>query len=67
MISITLKCQKKNICKKIHKFHHYSTWFLAPRCIIAVSQDFHLDHSTHNNISINNEVDGKNFKRTKDP
>ncbi len=22
--------KKKNICKKVHSFHHYSTWFLAP-------------------------------------
>jgi hypothetical protein len=30
MISITLKSQEKNICKKVHSFHHYLTWFLAP-------------------------------------
>ncbi len=22
---------KKNICKKVCNFHHYLTWFLAPR------------------------------------
>jgi hypothetical protein len=27
MINITLKCQEKNIYKKVHSFHHYSTWF----------------------------------------
>ncbi len=26
---------KKNVCKKIHSFHHYSTWFLAPIFIFA--------------------------------
>jgi hypothetical protein len=25
MINITLKCQKKTICKKVHSFHHYPT------------------------------------------
>jgi hypothetical protein len=35
MINITLKCQEKNICKKIHSFDHYSTWFLVPICILA--------------------------------
>jgi len=38
---------------------------LAPICIFAVSQDLHLDHSTHNNISINNEVEGKTSKEQK--
>ncbi len=28
MTNITFKC-KKNICKKIHSFHHYLTWYLA--------------------------------------
>ncbi len=26
---------KKNICKKIHSFHHYPTWFLAPIFVLA--------------------------------
>jgi hypothetical protein len=65
MINVTLKCQEKNICKKIQNFHHYSTCFLTPRCVFVVSQDLHLDHSTHNNISINNEVQGKTSKEQK--
>jgi hypothetical protein len=35
MINITFKCQEKNICKKVHSFHHYLTWFLAPISIPA--------------------------------
>jgi hypothetical protein len=35
MINIILKCQEKNICKKIHSFHHYLTWFLAPIFIFS--------------------------------
>jgi hypothetical protein len=35
MINITLKCQDKNICKKVHNFHHYLTWFLVPRYVFA--------------------------------
>ncbi len=35
MIDITLKCFKKNICKKVHSFHHYLTWFLATISIFA--------------------------------
>jgi len=35
MINITLKCQAKNICRKVHSFHYYLTWFLTPRCICA--------------------------------
>jgi hypothetical protein len=34
MINITLNV-KKNICKKIHSFHHYSTWFLVPISIFT--------------------------------
>jgi hypothetical protein len=30
MINITLKCQGENICKIVHIFHHYPTWFLVP-------------------------------------
>jgi len=40
MINITLKCQEKNICKNIHSFHHYLTWFLAPLIIFA--RDYHI-------------------------
>ncbi len=25
--------RKKYICKKVHSFHHYLTWFLAPMCV----------------------------------
>jgi hypothetical protein len=35
MIDITLKCQEKNICKKIHSFHHYSTWFLVTISVLT--------------------------------
>jgi hypothetical protein len=35
MINITLKCQEKNICKKVHSFHHYPTWFLVPISLLA--------------------------------
>jgi hypothetical protein len=35
MIYITLKCQKKNICKKVHSFHHYLTWFLVPIFVLT--------------------------------
>jgi len=35
MINITLKCQEKNICKKVHSFHHYLTWFLAPISVLT--------------------------------
>ncbi len=26
---------KKNICKKVHSFHHYPTWFLVPIFVFA--------------------------------
>jgi hypothetical protein len=26
---------KKNICKKVHSFHHYLTWFLATIFILS--------------------------------
>ncbi len=35
MINIILKCQKNNICKKVHSFHHYLTWFLAPIFVLS--------------------------------
>ncbi len=35
MINITLKCQGKNICKKVHSFHHYPTWFLVSIFVLA--------------------------------
>jgi len=40
MINITLKChmkkkKKKNICKKVHNFHHCLTWFLALIFVLA--------------------------------
>jgi hypothetical protein len=38
MFNIILKCQKKTYVKKIHSFHHYSTWFLVPMCVFAPSQ-----------------------------
>jgi hypothetical protein len=40
MINIILKCQEKNICKKIHSFHHYLTWFLA--ILILFAPDYHI-------------------------
>jgi hypothetical protein len=43
MINITLKCQEKNICKKVHSFHHYLTWFLAP---ISILTPFHVIQTT---------------------
>ncbi len=35
MINITFKCQEKTYVKKIHNFHHYSTWFLAPLIVFT--------------------------------
>jgi hypothetical protein len=35
MVNIAFKCQKKNICKKIHIFHHNLTWFLTSISIIT--------------------------------
>ncbi len=35
IIDIMLKCQNKNICKKVCGFHHYLTWFLDPLNIFA--------------------------------
>jgi len=26
---------KKNICKKVHNFHHYPTWFLVPIFVLS--------------------------------
>jgi len=40
MINITFKCHKKNICKKVHNFHHCLTWFLAP--FFVLSPNFHM-------------------------
>jgi hypothetical protein len=40
MINITFKCHKKNICKKVHNFHHCSTWFLA--LFFVLSPNFHM-------------------------
>jgi len=27
--------EKKHILKSSHNFHHYSTWFLAPMCVLT--------------------------------
>ncbi len=41
MINITLKWQEKNICKNVHNFHHYLTWFLAPIFVFAPNWSYH--------------------------
>jgi hypothetical protein len=42
MIIITLKCQEKNKCKNVHSCHHYSTWFLVPIFVLALSPTDHF-------------------------
>ncbi len=49
MINIILKCQEKNICKKVHSIHHHPTWFLAPMCVVAPKWK---DHKGPNNAIV---------------
>jgi hypothetical protein len=48
MINMTLKCQEKNMCKKVHNFHHYTTWFLAPLILLHSLAEIYSHNQTQN-------------------
>lgn len=45
---MTFKCQEKNMCKKVHNFHHYTTWFLAPLIVLHSLAQIYSHNQTQN-------------------
>jgi len=59
MVDITLKCQEKNICKKVHNFHHYLTWFLAPLIVLTPMRSLEMKWGVINMTLLNSLIIAK--------